>query len=408
MQQTRNQTLRPTRKHRLFFIAAAFVVLLAIVFIFSKKTVSAEAASNSAKGIITQPALTVTLAVAQTGNWMRTLSANGSIAAWQESLISSELGGMRLLALSAQVGDNVKRGQLLATFSDALLKAELAQQSAVLAETQATLAEAQSNLRRALLLKESGAISVQQITQYATVRNTVFARMSAAKAGVQAATLRLQQTRISAPDDGIISARAATVGAVVQSGQELFRLIRQGKLEWRAEVSAEDSSRLSPGQTASIVALDGSIIKGSIRMVAPTVDPQTRKALVYVDLPVAPGASAGSAPLKNIRPGMFAKGEFLIAQNTSLSVPASAVVLRDGYSSVFVPDASQKVKQVRVSTGKTQQGRVEIVSGLAPGNQVVDSGAGFLADGDTVRIVKAEISTAVPADPAARKVPTGK
>lgn len=376
------------RNQRNSMLAGAIIIVLAAMFLFAKKAETADAnssnsannsASSNAKGVIAHPALTVTLSSAQTTSWDSMQSANGTIAAWQESIIGTELNGVRLVELLVQVGDKVKRGQLLARFSEGILATEMAQQNAALAEAEATLADAQSNARRAMQLKESGAISVQQINQYATARNTASARVTAARASLQAAHLRLQQARIVAPDDGVISSRSASVGAVAQSGQELFRLIRQGKLEWRAEVTAEESSRISAGQAASIITPDGGKIKGKVRMVAPTIDPQTRKALVYVDL--IDNAS------KHLKPGMFAKGEFSLGESQAISLPASAIVMRDGYASVFVVDGSNKVRQVRVVVGRMLQGRAEINSGLVANAKVVDSGAGFLTDGDTVRVV---------------------
>ena len=388
--------LEPYKRHSM--LAGAIVILLATMFLFTKKANTADGSTSpsnnaNATGLIAHPALTVTLASPQTTAWDTMLSANGTIAAWQESIIGTELNGVRLIELLVQVGDKVKRGQLLARFSDGLLAAEMAQQNATLAEAEATLADAQSNARRALQLKESGAISVQQINQYATTRNTASARVTAARASLQASHLRLQQARIVAPDDGVISSRSATVGAVAQSGQELFKLIRQGKLEWRAEVTPEESGRISSGQAASIVTIDGSSIKGTVRMVAPTIDPQTRKALIYVDL------GENASKLKNVKPGMFAKGEFSLGESKALSLPASAIVMRDGYASVFVIDGSSKVKQVRVVVGRMQQGRAEIKSGLSATAKVVDTGAGFLTDGDTVRVVGTAANTAVPPEP---------
>lgn len=393
-------------------LAGAIVILLAAMFLFAKKADTADTKSNdnntsdnaaksvNAKGVIAHPALTVTLSAVQAGNWDNKLSANGTVTAWQESIIGTELNGVRLVEVLVQVGDKVKHGQLLAHFSEGILATEMAQQNAALAEAEATLADAQSNARRAMQLKESGAISVQQINQYATVRNTASARVSAARASLQAAHLRLQQARILAPDDGVISARSATIGAVAQSGQELFRLIRKGKLEWRAEVTAEESGRISKDQSATIITVDGSSIKGKVRMVAPTIDPQTRKALIYVDLV--------DAASKSLKPGMFAKGEFSLGESKVLSLPASAIVMRDGYASAFVLDGASKVKQVRVVVGRTQQGRVEINSGLNPDAKVVDSGAGFLADGDTVRVVSTAAeakSTAIKAASASASAP---
>ena len=383
------------RNKRNSMLAGAIVILLAAMLLFAKKADTADGSASSnnnnanAKGVIAHPALTVTLSSPQTTAWDSRLSANGTIAAWQESIIGTELNGVRLLELLVQVGDKVKRGQLLARFSEGLLATELAQQNAVLAEAEATLADAQSNARRAIQLKESGAISVQQINQYATARNTASARVTAARAGLQAAHLRLQQARIVAPDDGVISSRSATVGAVAQSGQELFRLIRQGKLEWRAEVTAEESGRINSGQAANIITIDGSSIKGKVRIVAPTIDPQTRKALIYVDL------GANASDLKNVKPGMFAKGEFSLGESKALSLPASAIVMRDGYASVFVLEGASKVKQVRVVVGRMQQNRAEIISGLNENAKVVDTGAGFLNDGDTVRVVSNSVSTSL-------------
>lgn len=365
-------------EQRIILGLLATLTLLGILLFASKKAETAD----SGKAQSNTAALTVTASVPIASAWTTSLSASGSVTAWQEAIIGSELSGVRLLELMAQVGDTVKRGQLLATFSSDLLNTEQAQQSAALAEAEAIFAEANSNARRAMQLKESGSISDQQINQYATARNTAAARVSAARASLQAATLRLQHARVLAPDDGIIAARSATVGAVPQNGQELFRLIRQGKLEWRPELSADESRQLSAGMSVNIDAGEGERIPGKLRMLAPTLDPHTRKALAYVDLTLAAN--------NKLRPGMFVKGEFIVGESLALSVPGSAVLMRDGYSSVFVLETGNKVKQVRVSTGRIQQGRIEIIKGISSTARVIDSGAGFLADGDTVKLVLAQ------------------
>lgn len=415
-----------SHKKRLLLIAAAIVLMLAAAFAFLRNSGNTEPGSNQVTGKVSErantagisnspvpsapgsagaavrPALSVSVSSIQSEIWPSKLSANGSVAAWQEAIIGTELNGVRLLELLAQVGDTVKRGQVLAKFSSDLLSTELAQQNATLAEAEASFAEAQSNARRAMQLKESGAISIQQITQYATVRNTAVARVSAAKAGVQAAQLRLQQARVLAPDDGIISARSATVGMVGQSGQELFRLIRQGRLEWRAEVSADDSARISIAQATEVFAVDGAVYQGKVRMVAPTVDPQTRKSIIYVDLlPQEKNQPKLPKELKALRPGMFAKGEFLLGESTALSVPASALVMRDGYASIFVLSENNQVRQLRVTTGRSRQDRIEVIGApdLSGNLKVIDSGAAFLADGDLVRVVSATPPAAAPADP---------
>jgi HlyD family secretion protein len=276
----------------------------------------------------------------------------------------------------------VKKGQLLARIAPETVAAELAQTRAAVAEAEATLAEARANADRARQIQASGALSTQQINQYQTAAQTALARLNAARARVQADELRLAHTRVVAPDDGVISARTATVGSLAQQGQELFRLVRGGRLEWRAEVTATDLDRVRPGMVATLTSPAGALIQGRVRTVAPTVDPQTRTAIVYVDLP--PSALAAGA-----RAGMFARGQFELTATGALTLPQTAVLLRDGFNYVYRVEPHNRVTQVKVEVGRRLGERVEIIEGVTPGMRVVDSGVGFLADGDLVRIVDA-------------------
>ena len=163
-------------------------------------------------------------------------------------------------------------------------------------------------------------------------------------------------------------------------GQVLFRLVRQGRLEWQAEVTAADSARVKVGQDATVALATGKILSGRVRQIAPTVDSRTRNVIVYVDL------NNGGA-LVEAKPGMFAKGNIAVGTGKATALPGSAILLRDGFANVFVLQAGNKVKQVRVKLGRQAQGMME-VDGIALDAQVVATGAGFLADGDTVRVVK--------------------
>ncbi|MGH8808468.1 MAG: efflux RND transporter periplasmic adaptor subunit, partial [Noviherbaspirillum sp.] len=194
--------------------------------------------------------------------------------------------------------------------------------------------------------------------------------------------LRLRQTQVVAPDNGVISARSATVGAVVPAGTELFRMVRQGRLEWRAEVTSVELGRLRTGATVLVTAANGTELKGRIRMFAPTVNPQTRSALVYVDLP---SQSDKTSPAKA---GMFATGEFDLGSSNALTVQQQAVVVRDGFSYVFRVNADNRVSQIKVQTGRRLADRVELLDGIKPDTALVVSGAGFLNDGDLVKVVQ--------------------
>jgi HlyD family secretion protein len=182
-------------------------------------------------------ALTVSVVQARSSTLPIKLAANGSVAAWQEASVGAQAGGLRVQELLVGVGDRVKRGQLLASFAAESVQADVALARAALAEAQANAAEAQANGDRARAVQGSGALSAQQVSQYLTQEQTARARVASAQAQLDAQLLRLSYTELRAPDDGIISARMATVGAVLGAGTEMFKLIRQGRLESRGEVT---------------------------------------------------------------------------------------------------------------------------------------------------------------------------
>ena len=358
------------------------LVALAVLGIFGAggvlltSTDSRAAGEPATKATEPRPALTVSIVRPAPADISAKLQANGNVAAWQEASIGAESNGLRLTEVRVNVGDVVRAGQVLATFAPDTIQADVAQSRANLLEAQANAAEAQANAQRANTLSQSGALSAQQIQQYATAAQTAQARVEAAKAMLNAQQLRMKHTQVLAPDSGVISARTATVGAVVAAGTELFRMVRKGRLEWRAEVASSELARIQVGNPVNLTAASGAQVQGKVRMIAPTVDAQTRNALVYVDLPSH----------ADIRAGMFARGEFVLGQRSAITVPASAIVVRDGFSNVFELTADKHVRMVRVQTGQRSGEAVEITSGLTPNAAIVARGGAFLNDGDLVRV----------------------
>ena len=360
--------------------SALLAVALALAAPWAARAADGQpAAARGAASAAVKPALSVSVVQPAAQPLAQRIAAHGNIAAWQEAVIGAEVPGFRLAEVRVNVGDPVRRGQVLAVFASELAQADVAQLKAAVAEAEATLAEAAANAQRARELQTTGALSAQQISQYLTAERTAQARLEAQRAAARVQQIRLQQTQVLAPDAGVISARSATVGAVVPAGQELFRLIRQGRLEWRAEVASADLARLKPGMAARVTPPGGTPVAGRIRMIAPTVDPATRNGLVYVDLR-APGLA---------KAGMFARGEFDLGSTSALTLPQSAVLLREGFSYVFTVGTDQKVAQRKVTTGRREGERIEITGGLAADARVVAAGGAFLVDGDTVRIVPA-------------------
>ena len=346
-------------------------------------------ASPSAQPPAARPALTVSAVTPELRDWPLTLAAGGNVSAWQEAIIGPELSNYRITEVRANVGDRVRKGAVLARIDSDAVDSELAETRAAVAEAAATLSEARANHERSKQLRDRGFYSPQQGIQSQTAAETALARLHAAQARLRSAELRRAKAEVLAPDDGIISARTATVGSLTQPGQELFRLIRGGRLEWRAEVTAGELVHFRTGVPARLEAPGGTRVEGSVRAVAPSVDPQTRNGLVYVDLPPA-AADVLSA-------GMFVRGQFEFGRRPALTLPQSAVLLRDGFSYVFRIDAAAAasadqlatVRQVKVGSGRRQGDRIEISGGLAAGEMVVASGGAFLGDGDTVRLVAA-------------------
>lgn len=368
--------LKPSLRLSLIAVVVIIVVGGAIYFLSSASTVSESAATTAqAKSVLT---VNVTTPIVQDLN--NTITTNGGLFAWQESLVSAELGGLAITELNADVGSIVKRGQVLARLSQDSIKASLAAQQANVARARAGLAEAAANAERARRVKDSGALSEQQIQQYMLAEDSAKANLAAAEAAQRADEVRLAQTAILAADNGVISARSATLGAIVQPGSELFRLVRQGRIEWRAELTAEQLNQVHAGQKARIHLSDGKTVNGTLRMLAPTIDSNSRKALVYVDL--APGSTA--------RAGMFARGEILLGNTSGLTVPNSAVLLRDGNTYVFEVGANNQVEQRKVQTGRRNENAVEILGGLNASARIVISGGAFLNQGDHVQVAAAD------------------
>lgn len=322
-------------------------------------------------------ALSVTTTRPVQKQWPVQLPASGSIVAWQEAVISAEAGGLRITALYADVGSRVKRGQVLAELARDSVQAEVRRYEAALASARASLAKAEANADRARQVQGSGALSEQQINAYLAEEKTAQANVDLAEAQLAVQQVTLSQTRIVAVDDGIVTSRSAVLGQVVASGAELFRLQRQGRLEWQAEVDAKQLGVVKAGAKCEVTLSSGRVLPGTVRLAAPTLSTTTSRANVFVSLANDSGTKAG----------MFANGHIKAGEQPVLAVPESALVLRDGRSYLFEVGADNKVVRRLVTAGMHREGLVAI-TGLVGESRIVTSGGAFLADGDLVTIVK--------------------
>jgi HlyD family secretion protein len=293
-------------------------------------------------------------------------------------VIGIEVAGLRVVEVPIEEGDRVARGQLLARLEDALPAAQAAQAEAAVTEAEAVLTLAQADLRRSTELARSESVARQTLEQRQSMVRQMEAKLLASRARHDEATARLAQTRILAPDAGIVARRSILPGAVAQPGQEVARLIRDGRLELDARVPELDLAAVRPGQPVR-VRHGATEIEARVRAVAPIIANDNRLGIVHIALPAGSG----------LQLGMFAQAEILPAAKAALTVPQEAVVYREGRPAVFVlPDGTERVALRAVRTGERRDGVVEVTDGLTAGERVVASGAGFLSDGDRVRVAR--------------------
>jgi len=332
----------------------------------------AKPAGNGRPGIAS---MTITTTPVKSQDIVRSVPATGSIFPWQEVIIGAEVGGYRVAEVLVDVGTRVSKGQPLVRLSGDMLQADLDSKRAALRSAQASEVNAAAALRRGEQVQNSGALSAADLDKLKADNIAAQARVETARADLTTSELRARYGTVVAPDSGVVTSRTVSVGQIAQAGAEMLRMLRQNRVEWRAEVPEAQLSRIKVGQVAAISAVDGTVLKGRVRAVAPTVQTTNRTGLVYIDI-IDEGA----------RPGMFARGEIAAGKGPALLIPVTSVVMQDGYSYVFVLKDKNVVERRRVQQVGVHGDDMEVSDGVAAGEVIAVKGAGFLKDGDTVRL----------------------
>ncbi|WP_312869672.1 efflux RND transporter periplasmic adaptor subunit [Jiella pacifica] len=365
----------------------AGLVVLAGSIDFSRKNGEREAAAST-PAVITSPQsqpanLTVTTDTVRRDTLGRTIVGNGVVMAHREVIVGSEASGLRLTDVMVKQGDRVEEGQVIARLDDALLKAQLAEQDAAIDSAEATLANAVSTSERSQRLVESGTVSRETAEQNATTVATARAALAQTQAARKTLEVQLRRTEIRAPFAGIVSARPAVPGIIVQASTEIARIQENGALEARIDLPEHTVSTLQPGSEAVVTAPDGSRIDAKLASIDEVVDIDTHLALAVIPLPEGTGLKAG----------MFVTAEISMGGAESLTVADKALTWQEGKTAVFRVGADDTVAAVPVEVGLRSEGRVAVAGDLAPGDRVVTSGAGFLQDGNKVRLVTEQAAT---------------
>jgi RND family efflux transporter MFP subunit len=254
---------------------------------------------------------------------------------------------------------------------------EQRQAAAQLAQAQAQDEVAGTNMKRAAELLERGLIATRDRDEAWSAEEAAKANLATAQAQLANANLRLEFATLRAPDAGQISWRGVQPGQVAMAGGELLRLIRHGQLEWRGNLPEAELVRVQEGTIVQVSGPDGSQAQARVRRVAASLDTASRTGMVYATI-AEPGT---------LRAGMFAQGDLLLGESAALLLPLAAVVQRDGHSYVFRVGGEQRVTRQRIEIGRVDGEQIEIVSGLTATDPVVARGAGFLSEGDRVRVI---------------------
>lgn len=370
---------RPRLSRRVVIVAGviAVVAVLAILFLVLGGGHGDEKAESATRqGASSQ---TVTVATATTRSLARTVTASGTVSAWEEVPVGAETGGLTATAVLTDEGRYVQQGQILVQLNDTLLRAQLRQQDAAVASAQAGLDQANNALARAQELRDRGFLSQAGLDTAVAQQATAQAQLNASTAGRSETRARVNQAAIRAPVSGLVISRSVTRGQIVQPGSELFRIVRDGRLELDAQVPETEIRLLRSGQSARVSSDDVGQASGSVRIVTPEVDAQTRLGIARISL-------AGGSGL---RPGMFARAEIDVGAQDSVVVPTAAILYRENRAGVFVLADGSTVRFQEV-TVRSRTNDLSSVDGLAAGTRIVVEGAGFLGDGDRVTVAPAQ------------------
>lgn len=376
------ESARPSRRPRfgkrtqIAAIVVAVLAVLAVGFLLMSGGHGEEKAATPTRGASSQ---TVTVAVAAVQDLPRTVTASGTVSAWEEVPVGAETGGLTATAVLTDEGRYVRQGQVLVQLNDTLLRAQLRQQDAAVASAEATLAQADNALARAQELRDRGFLSQAGLDTAVAQQATAQAQLSAASAARAETQARVNQAAIRAPVSGLVISRSVTRGQIVQSGAELFRIVRDGRLELDAQVPETEIALVRSGQSATVSSDDVGAASGSVRIVTPEVDPQTRLGLARISL------SSGGG----LRPGMFARAEIDVGAQAAIVVPTQAILYRENRAGVYVLDGEGRAR-FQVVTVLSRRDDFSAVDGVQAGARVVVEGAGFLGDGDHVTITPAQ------------------
>lgn len=321
-----------------------------------------------AGGQAAHSAASVEVARVESVSLPRGVSAVGTLRSQNSVVLRPEITG-RIDEINFKEGGKVAKGQVLVRLDDSVARAQLQQ-------AQANLSLAASQHRRAQELSAQGFISKQ-------ARDEAASQLKVQQAAVALAGAQLGKTTILAPFDGLIGLRQVSVGDYVSPGADLVPIESVDPLQVDFRIPEHHLGQIQVGQKLMLRfdAMPGIEREGQVGAINPLVDVGGRSILLRADVPNADDA---------LRPGLFARVQLQFADDKALVIPEAALVPSEEARYVYLYRADQgQVERRQVQIGLRRNGKVEVLEGLAEGDQIVVAGVQKISDGAAVRVVPA-------------------
>ncbi len=313
------------------------------------------------------------------------LIASGSLIPREDTAVFSDLNGYRVARVFVDEGVWVAGGQPLAQLDDTLLRSQVDQQAALARQMEVQAQRAEEEAERVKNFDGTSVFAQEQIDARRFAAKAARAQADAQAAAARDLRTREERTMIRAPYAGLVIERNVRVGDMGGGGGPWFRIAKGGQIELAADVSEVALTRLQVGSTAKVTLADGSVVDGTVRLVSPRVDANTKLGKVRIELPV----------MDSIRAGGFARASFAGVSVASVAVPETAVLYDADGAAVMLVAADNTIARAPVVTGQRGSGYVELVSGPPVGSRVVAKAAAMLVSGDTIAPVQMPEAAAV-------------
>jgi membrane fusion protein (multidrug efflux system) len=308
----------------------------------------------------------------------RTLDAVGSFFPEDEVTVGSEVDGI-IKRLLVDEGSTVKQGDLLLEIDDEKLRLEVEESEAMLREGRARLEHSQATFKRMNSLFDQGVIGQQELDDARNQELMNRAGLENTQAKLSRFKKELGDTRVLAPMDGVVSERMVSAGEYVKIGASLFKIVDANPLKLAFTLPEKNTGEIRTGQKVQVTTrvYAGQMFDGEVYFINPKVEAETRTIEVK--------ARVDNSEYK-LRPGYFVDVKILLGRQRSLVLPESAVLVREG-SVVVMAVAGGVISYKRVAPGVRFNGKVEILEGITPQDDIVVSGRSEITEGTRVTIV---------------------